>query len=304
MSADMKSQDSDHDSEYESDNLDDDEDDCGYYYNDTDDLDIDKPKKTDDPEYFEYELLQIEDVERLMNEEVEALCSSQKIVPSLAKMLLQGHMWDREYVTARHTSDPAKLLVDSKIMAASKFQQPVVGITSTCPVCLQTFPVSHFHSLACNHMFCFHCWDCYFQVQIGQGLTTNIQCMGKDCDILVPEDFLCKLISSPESREKYSRLLFIAHIDSHPELRFCPGPNCSVIIRAKDGKAKKVECSHCKTSFCFKCGIEYHAPTGCETIKKWLTKCADDSETANYISAHTKDVCIFDRCLYRIFSPT
>lgn len=75
----MKSQDSDHDSEYESDNLDDDEDDCGYYYNDTDDLDIDKPKKTDDPEYFEYELLQIEDVERLMNEEVEALCSSQKV---------------------------------------------------------------------------------------------------------------------------------------------------------------------------------------------------------------------------------
>ena len=27
----------------------------------------------------------------------------------------------------------------------------------------------------------------------------------------------------------------------------------------------------------------------CETIRRWLTKCADDSETANYISAHTKD---------------
>ena len=40
----------------------------------------------------------------------------------------------------------------------------------------------------------------------------------------------------------------------------------------------------------FKCGIDYHAPTDCEIIKKWLTKCADDSETANYISAHTKDV--------------
>lgn len=42
--------------------------------------------------------------------------------------------------------------------------------------------------------------------------------------------------------------------------------------------------------FSFKCGIDYHAPTDCDTIKKWLTKCADDSETANYISAHTKDV--------------
>jgi hypothetical protein len=42
--------------------------------------------------------------------------------------------------------------------------------------------------------------------------------------------------------------------------------------------------------FSFQCGGEYHAPTDCETIKRWLTKCADDSETANYISAHTKDV--------------
>lgn len=37
----------------------------------------------------------------------------------------------------------------------------------------------------------------------------------------------------------------------------------------------------------------YHAPTDCATIRKWLTKCADDSETANYISAHTKDVSKF-----------
>ena len=42
--------------------------------------------------------------------------------------------------------------------------------------------------------------------------------------------------------------------------------------------------------YSFKCGGDYHAPTDCETIKRWLTKCADDSETANYISAHTKDV--------------
>ena len=44
--------------------------------------------------------------------------------------------------------------------------------------------------------------------------------------------------------------------------------------------------------FSYQCGGNYHAPTDCETIKRWLTKCADDSETANYISAHTKDVSI------------
>lgn len=77
MSEDMKSQDSDHDSDYE--NMEDDDYYCGYYDNDTDDLDIDKPKKIDDPEYFEYDLLQVEDVERFLNEEVEVLCSSQKV---------------------------------------------------------------------------------------------------------------------------------------------------------------------------------------------------------------------------------
>lgn len=42
--------------------------------------------------------------------------------------------------------------------------------------------------------------------------------------------------------------------------------------------------------FSFGCGTDYHAPTSCDTIKRWLTKCVDDSETANYISANTKDV--------------
>lgn len=46
----------------------------------------------------------------------------------------------------------------------------------------------------------------------------------------------------------------------------------------------------CPCVFSFKCRQMYHAPTDCATIRKWLTKCADDSETANYISAHTKDV--------------
>lgn len=76
MSEDMKSQESDHDSDS---NMEDDDYYGGYYDNDTDDLDIDKPKKTDDPEYFEYDLLQVEDVERFLNEEVEVLCSSQKV---------------------------------------------------------------------------------------------------------------------------------------------------------------------------------------------------------------------------------
>lgn len=58
---------------------DDDYDFGGYYDNDIDDFDIDKFKKSEDFEYFEYEFLQVEDVERFLNEEVEVLCSELKV---------------------------------------------------------------------------------------------------------------------------------------------------------------------------------------------------------------------------------
>ncbi|TMW39843.1 hypothetical protein DOY81_015077 [Sarcophaga bullata] len=37
--------------------------------------------------------------------------------------------------------------------------------------------------------------------------------------------------------------------------------------------------------------MDYHAPTDCQIIKKWLTKCADDSETANYIKRQLPKDC-------------
>jgi len=87
----------------------------------------------------------------------------------------------------------------------------------------------------------------------------------------------------------YQRRCFSDHVESHPELQLCPGQNCTSIICAKERISKRVTCNECNTSFCFQCRMNYHAPTKCDIIKKWWTKCADDSETANYISANTKD---------------
>ncbi|VEL14792.1 unnamed protein product [Protopolystoma xenopodis] len=54
-------------------------------------------------------------------------------------------------------------------------------------------------------------------------------------------------------------------------------------------KARRVQCSRCTAEFCFGCGEDYHAPTDCDKIRRWLVKCRDDSGTANYMAAHTKD---------------
>ncbi|KAA0203044.1 hypothetical protein HAZT_HAZT004184 [Hyalella azteca] len=159
-----------------------------------------------------------------------------------------------------------------------------------CPVCLCAMKPSESSQLSCCHRFCNSCWSTYFDVEITQGITTRIECMSSHCEVLAPEDFVVPLLPRTRVREKYHQFAFADYVRSHPELRFCPGPNCTIVVRAKDNKPKRVICEACNTQFCFACGCDYHLPTSCETIRRWLTKCADDSETANYISAHTKDV--------------
>ncbi|KAK3787917.1 hypothetical protein RRG08_008051 [Elysia crispata] len=264
------------------------EEDNDYYMDNTDDLDLDCPSKADDPEYFEYEPLQLIDAEGMLNEEIETLCTKLKVNPSTAKMLLFGHNWNKEEIIENYQRDPQGFLIESHLASRRKHDK-LVGARPTCSVCCRDFTSDSFLSLACGHMFCRECWDMHFQTQIQDGVTTGIECMGKECSILVPEDFVFEVLTQPKLRDKYSKFSFNDLIKSHPRLRFCPGIDCSVIIKAKECKAKKVECQACGAIFCFKCGLNYHAPTDCAVVKKWLTKCEDDSETANYISAHTKD---------------
>lgn len=76
--------------------------------------------------------------------------------------------------------------------------------------------------------------------------------MAKDCGILAPEDFVLEHISRANLREKYLQFAFQDYVKSHPQLRFCPGKNCSMVIYSKEVKAKKAVCTFCKTTFCFR----------------------------------------------------
>ena len=292
-----------------------------YYgtHDDNEDEDIDNCSDKKDPEFFEYECLNIEDVERYFNETVELMCASIQVSPSLAKLMLHTMEWNVDQVIHRYRTDCVKLLRDARIKPQIRMSSnPELGQSSSsqstpcssqsssvntcglpfrsrvsfvlCNVCYQNCPQEYHKSLSCGHSYCRECWSNHLEVHIVNGLTTNIECMASNCRILVPEDFALNLLATKSSlRDKYQQFAFKDYVTSHPKLRYCVGVNCNVIIRAKEPNAKRVVCKQCKSSYCFKCGADYHAPTHCQTIKQWLTKCEDDSETANYISAHTKD---------------
>lgn len=243
--------------------------------------------KRRNPEHFEYSCLSLDEVEKLLNESVEALSNTLQIIPSLSKVLLHEHKWDEGEIVARYRDNSSSLLVNSRIKSASSAYTSARA--HMCPVCFITQDIDRFTNLSCGHAFCRECWAIHFEIQISQGISTAIGCMAQNCDVRVPEDLVLNLLNRPILREKYQQFAFRDYVKSHPELRFCPGPNCQMIIRSSDLRPKRVACLGCKCQFCFVCGSDYHAPTDCHTIQRWLTKCADDSETANYISAHTKD---------------
>ncbi|MCI4380698.1 hypothetical protein PGIGA_G00243020 [Pangasianodon gigas] len=205
-----------------------------------------------DPEEYQFTCLTYRESQRLLTEEVNHVSTSLKVSPAVAKLVL----------------------------AVASLQ---------CGVCLQFVRRDALLSLPCQHSFCKSCWEQHCTVLVKDGIGVGISCMAQDCSLQMPEDFVLPLLPSEELKDKYRRYLFRDYVESHFQLQLCPGADCPIVIKVQEPRARRVQCSRCDEVFCFKCRQMYHAPTDCATIRKWLTKCADDSETANYISAHTKD---------------
>ena len=55
-------------------------------------------------------------------------------------------------------------------------------------------------------------------------------------------------ILSPKLLFPYLKWKYISRFfRCHPNLRFCPGPNCPIVIKAAECVSKNTVCSHCKS---------------------------------------------------------
>ena len=159
-----------------------------------------------------------------------------------------------------------------------------------CDICLQSQTNERMQSLSCGHSFCVDCWKAHVHVQLQSGVALGIECMGQECSCPLPDDLAIMLLGDGGFvRRRYDQFAVQECISSHPLMQRCPGPDCEHFFLAKQSLAKRVQCDNCASNVCFKCQLDYHAPTDCSMIRQWLAKCEDDSETANYISANTKD---------------
>lgn len=169
-----------------------------------------------------------------------------------------------------------------------------VGKDFMCDICCDDDPDTETIGISCGHRFCRNCYTHYLTQKIKEeGESRRIQCPSSDCSVIVDEKTV-ELLVTPEVYAKYRELLNRTFVDDNDFLRWCPAPDCEYAIECNipstslTSVVPTVECK-CTCRFCFGCGLDDHQPCICVLVKKWLQKCEDDSETANWISAHTKE---------------
>lgn len=248
----------------------------------------------DDIEAFAYECLTAEQAKEMLLREATQLRESLNLSDlGEARMLLHCFNWHTEDIIKHFRESPSQTLeqVGVRPLAAGATAKDGGRDAQECQTCFESLREVESRSLACGHTSCVSCWIAYLQVEITEGRPMNIACMARDCVLILPEAFVLQLIAldNDKMKERYLQSCFNEWVRRHPKLRFCAGKDCAAIIKADKNEAKRVICAMCTSQFCFVCGENYHAPTDCRTMRKWMVRQAEDSETASYIYNYTKD---------------
>eukprot|EP00911_Craspedida_sp_UC1_P002938 UC1_evm4s2143 len=253
-----------------------------------------------------YEVLTPSDLLERQIGNIEEVNKVLEIPAGTARILLAHFKWDKDRLMERYYgSDQERLFREAgAIMPPSTCEEggeggvnggsgvggsSVVSPDQCCEICFTDFPGSEFRKMPCGHAFCSTCWADYLEENIiGQGQAA-VCCPAYGCNIFVDEFTVSSLLAKrSEVLHKYYYLAAKDFVMGNKHIRWCPSPGCENAIRSADTSAHPVRCT-CGHTFCFKCTEPAHAPIKCAMLKLWLKKCADDSETSNWIAANTKE---------------
>ena len=73
--------------------------------------------------------------------------------------------------------------------ALNSDEQPLTGHGEevSCGTCLCEVPRSEATAMDCGHLFCNDCWKQHLSIQIGDGRSRRLPCMGIKCGVICDE---------------------------------------------------------------------------------------------------------------------
>ncbi|EPY52732.1 hypothetical protein SPOG_02052 [Schizosaccharomyces cryophilus OY26] len=239
----------------------------------------------------DYKVLSPKDLRVWQNEKIEQLTSIITLTREQALGLYRYFKWNREKLLEMYVDDPERTLHKAGVQQSDEKKHEVAEKEGTCSICFDE-GLLPFFSADCNHDFCLSCYQHYLVSRIQEG-ETMIQCPEEGCSQIISQQSILNLLDE-KFHYQFSRLLDRSFVDDSDMFRWCPAPDCPYAIECHVSQSSlnsvvpTVTCL-CGKQFCFGCGRDNHQPAICPLVKVWLQKCQDDSETANWIHANTKE---------------
>eukprot|EP01094_Clydonella_sp_ATCC50884_P000293 TRINITY_DN10233_c0_g1_i1.p1 TRINITY_DN10233_c0_g1~~TRINITY_DN10233_c0_g1_i1.p1 ORF type:complete len:428 (-),score=117.98 TRINITY_DN10233_c0_g1_i1:75-1358(-) len=155
-----------------------------------------------------------------------------------------------------------------------------------CPICLDTFAVSHMFTLDCpeSHRYCFECIRAH-----AEGHSAEIRCPGGTCSHSLSQLEVDQLFGTASAKSSaFSSAQTAQLLSRHDGFVKCPGVDCDEWIELPEKEGAEHErwecaCPSCGTVFCNICRGAYHYRTSCqvaadaaEEYKQWLRTGRDD----------------------------
>lgn len=255
--------------------------------------DIDKKKQP--AHVVAFKVFEPSDIQRQQDEMVSEVNMILDLTKEDAAILLRHFRWNKERLLEDYMDHRDRVLEAAGLCGVSS-DLPKLEVVSgfVCDICCEGDGNLETFAMKCGHRYCVDCYRHYLCQKIrGEGEAARIQCPADSCGRILDSRSLDLLVTA-ELLERYRVLLNRTYVEDKDSFKWCPAPDCPNAVEC--GVKKKdldrivptVECL-CGFRFCFGCPTPDHQPAPCFLVKKWLKKCADDSETANWISANTKE---------------
>ncbi|KAK0611610.1 IBR domain-containing protein [Immersiella caudata] len=242
-----------------------------------------------------FKVFQPTDIQRQQDELVNEVNMILDISKEEAAILLRHFRWNKERLIEDYMDRPHQVLEAAGLaQTAARLPRLETIPGFVCDICCEDEEGLQSFAIKCGHRYCVDCYRQYlFQKIREEGEAARIQCPSDGCNLIIDARSLDLLVTA-DLADRYHELLTRTYVEDKDCLKWCPAPDCQNAIEC--GVKKKdldkvvptVSCL-CGHRFCFGCILNDHQPAPCELVKKWLKKCADDSETANWISANTKE---------------
>ncbi|KAG6100101.1 hypothetical protein E4U31_004140 [Claviceps sp. LM219 group G6] len=210
-------------------------------------------------------------------------------------IMLRHFRWNKERLLEDYMDCSERVLEAAGLSSNESSLPQIEAVTGfACDICCEDEDDLPTFAMKCGHRYCVGCHVHYLTQKIKEeGEAAKIQCPSDGCG-RVYDSRSVDLLVGPEMVDRYHELLNRNYVEGKEHFKWCPAPDCPNVVECSVKKKEldkivpAVECL-CGYRFCFGCPYSDHQPAPCELVKKWLRKCADDSETANWISANTKE---------------